>query len=178
MQDFCHVLYGWLSIYIIAVFQMFYGSAGTIILASNLTLWWALFCFPSSSEGRHLSFETIFKSFICVYHSSGLWMMGHFVTWSCMLCTKTPVPEFLLVSCGFLVSTPLHTTEEVSFSFSSCFFLNPKHLILLLFLLVQTQSNKCSFLCWKTDINKSLQTPVPSDFCPEKQVEHKVYFLW
>lgn len=33
------------------------------------------------------------------------------------------------------------------------------------------------FSAEKNDVNKSLQTPVPSDFCPEKQVEREVYFL-
>lgn len=54
---------------------MFYSSAGTVILVSNLILFWALFCFLSSSLGclgRHLSFGSMFESFICVYHSSGL----------------------------------------------------------------------------------------------------------
>lgn len=165
---------------------MFYSSAGIIILVSNLTLWEALFCFPSSSERRHLSFERIFESFICIYHSSGLWMMGCSVAWLHSAHKKNLVLKFLLVSCSSIVSTPLHATGEVSkcLLFFPSFFeavlrvclivslFYPKHLIQLLFLLVQTQSNQCSFLCWKTDVNKSLQTLVPSDFCPEKQVEH------
>lgn len=51
---------------------MFYSGEGIIILVSNLTLCEALFCFPSSSDRRHLSFERIFESFLCIYFSSGL----------------------------------------------------------------------------------------------------------
>lgn len=162
MQDFCHVRCGWISMYIIGVFQIFYSNPGTIILVISLTSLWMLFCFPPPCEGRHLCFVRIFESSICVYHSSGL-RISHFFAQLHIIhksfCTGILVALMLLPSINLLhafqeVSKCLHFFPSVVVDVSWCLFfvclffhcwfglvfcfcfLNPSDMILLLHLLV------------------------------------------